>query len=86
MIDLGIGMVIAHEITHGFDDTSRQFDKDGNRIVWWTDQTIEKFNDRKQYIIDQYSNYTVSKSHMKVFIILKYFFSFFYHFYYLEQW
>ncbi|CAF2564816.1 unnamed protein product [Rotaria sp. Silwood2] len=54
----GIGMVIGHEITHGFDDTGRQFDTDGNRIPWWTDQTIEKFNDRKQCIIEQYSNYT----------------------------
>ncbi|CAF4099298.1 unnamed protein product [Rotaria sordida] len=39
-----IGMVIGHEITHGFDDTGRQFDKDGNRISWWTPETIERFN------------------------------------------
>ncbi|CAF3611902.1 unnamed protein product [Rotaria sp. Silwood1] len=60
----GIGMIIGHEITHGFDDTGRQFDKDGNRIPWWTNQTIEKFNDRKQCIIEQYSNFTVPQIHM----------------------
>lgn len=60
----GIGMVIGHEITHGFDDTGRQFDKDGNRIPWWSDQTIEKFINRKQCIIDQYSNYSVPQIHM----------------------
>ncbi|CAF4830699.1 unnamed protein product [Rotaria sp. Silwood1] len=62
---ISIGMVIGHEITHGFDDTGRQFDKDGNRIPWWTDQTIEKFNDRKQCIIEQYSNFTAPQINMK---------------------
>ncbi|CAF2913669.1 unnamed protein product [Rotaria sp. Silwood2] len=56
-----IGMVIGHEITHGFDDSGRQYDKDGNRISWWTDDTIKKFNERKQCIIDQYSNYVVTQ-------------------------
>ena len=62
-------MVIGHEITHGFDDTGRQFDKDGNRIPWWSDQTIDKFINRKQCIIDQYSNYSVPQIHMNVSII-----------------
>ncbi|UJR10830.1 hypothetical protein I4U23_015017 [Adineta vaga] len=60
----GIGLVIGHEITHGFDDTGRQFDKDGNRIPWWSDQTIDQFNQRKQCIIDQYSNFSVPSIHM----------------------
>ncbi|CAF3835985.1 unnamed protein product, partial [Adineta steineri] len=55
----GIGVVIGHEITHGFDDIGRQFDKDGNRIPWWTDKTIKKFIERKTCIVDQYSNFTV---------------------------
>ncbi|CAF1029171.1 unnamed protein product [Rotaria sordida] len=59
-----IGMVIGHEITHGFDDTGRQFDKDGNRISWWTPETIERFNVRKQCIIDQYSRYVVTQINM----------------------
>ncbi|CAF3300718.1 unnamed protein product [Rotaria socialis] len=57
----GIGVVIGHEITHGFDDSGRQFDKDGNRVSWWTPATIDKFTDRKKCIVDQYSNYTVTQ-------------------------
>ncbi|CAF3855366.1 unnamed protein product [Rotaria magnacalcarata] len=57
----GIGVVIGHEITHGFDDSGRQFDKDGNRISWWTQATIDEFTNRKQCIIDQYSNYLVTQ-------------------------
>lgn len=55
----GIGMVIGHEITHGFDDDGRQYDKAGNRVPWWSNNTINQFNKRKQCIIDQYNNYTV---------------------------
>ncbi|CAF0909442.1 unnamed protein product [Rotaria sordida] len=62
----GIGMIIGHEITHGFDDTGCEFDKDGNRIPWWSDQTIEKFNDHKQCFIEQYSNFTLSQIHMNI--------------------
>ncbi|CAF3718768.1 unnamed protein product [Adineta steineri] len=60
----GIGVVIGHEITHGFDDMGRQFDKEGNRIPWWTDETIEKFKERKTCIVNQYSNYTVAQINM----------------------
>lgn len=38
-----IGVVIGHEMTHGFDDQGRQFDKDGNLRVWWNEEDIEKF-------------------------------------------
>jgi membrane metallo-endopeptidase-like protein 1 len=56
----GIGMVIGHEITHGFDDMGRQLDKDGNLKQWWTDDVISTFKSRAQCIIDQYSNYSVT--------------------------
>ncbi len=59
-------MVIGHEITHGFDDSGRQFDKDGNRLQWWTSETIDQFNQRKTCIVDQYSNYTVTQINMRV--------------------
>ena len=59
-------MVIGHEITHGFDDTGRQFNEAGDRIPWWTEETIQKFDQRKQCIIDQYSNYSVPEIHMNV--------------------
>ncbi|CAF1253776.1 unnamed protein product [Adineta steineri] len=55
----GIGVVIGHEIAHGFDDNGRQYDKDGNRIPWWTDETIKTFIERKTCIVDQYSNFTI---------------------------
>jgi predicted metalloendopeptidase len=62
----GIGVIIGHEITHGFDDSGRQFDKDGNRLTWWSPETIEKFNQRKTCIINQYSNYTLTQINFPV--------------------
>lgn len=60
-----IGYVIGHEITHGFDDRGRQFDKDGNNVNWWDKTTDELFKKKAQCIIDQYSNYTAENG-MKV--------------------
>uniref|UniRef100_A0A1B0AC31 Neprilysin, neutral endopeptidase 1 n=1 Tax=Glossina pallidipes TaxID=7398 RepID=A0A1B0AC31_GLOPL len=60
----GIGVVIGHEITHGFDDRGRQFDKDGNMMQWWNNATIDAFRARTQCIIDQYSNYKVAEVDM----------------------
>ena len=53
----GIGAVIGHEISHGFDDSGSRFDKDGNLINWWTDQDREMFDARCARLIDQFSNY-----------------------------
>lgn len=61
-----IGFIIGHEITHGFDDRGRQFDKDGNNRNWWNAQTDERFKERAQCIIDQYGNYTVPEVGLKV--------------------
>ena len=66
----GIGMVIGHEMTHGFDDNGRQFDKNGNRIPWWTPETINKFIERKTCIVDQYSNYSVPHLNISVCLFL----------------
>ena len=60
-------MVIGHEVTHAFDDYGRQYDKDGNRIPWWSNSTISQFNERKQCIVDQYGNFTVEQINKKVF-------------------
>ncbi|CAL4073689.1 unnamed protein product [Meganyctiphanes norvegica] len=57
----GIGVVIGHEMTHGFDDKGRQFDKDGNLKQWWNNRTIRAFRERAGCIIDQYSNYKVEQ-------------------------
>ncbi|PRD32857.1 UNVERIFIED_CONTAM: nep-1 [Trichonephila clavipes] len=49
-----IGYVIGHEITHGFDDRGRQFDKDGNNVNWWDSTTDELFKKKARCIIEQY--------------------------------
>ncbi|XP_045474405.1 neprilysin-1-like isoform X2 [Harmonia axyridis] len=62
----GIGVVIGHEITHGFDDKGRQFDKDGNMMQWWNNATIRAFRERTQCIIDQYSRYKIDEVGMYI--------------------
>ncbi len=47
-----IGVVIGHEMTHGFDDQGRQYDKDGNLSNWWTDEDGKQFDNRAQVLID----------------------------------
>ncbi|KAF4525127.1 hypothetical protein B566_EDAN005069 [Ephemera danica] len=61
-----IGFVIGHEITHGFDDQGRQFDKDGNLVEWWDPKTREHYLKRAQCIIEQYGNYTVEEVGLNV--------------------
>ena len=53
----GIGAVIGHELTHGFDDEGRQFDPKGNLRDWWTKQDGEEFEKRASCIADEYSNF-----------------------------
>jgi putative endopeptidase len=53
----GIGAVIGHEMTHGFDDQGRQYDAAGNLKDWWTKQDEEKFDQRAEKIIDQFDSY-----------------------------
>lgn len=57
-----IGMVIGHEMTHGFDDKGRQYAKDGNLRDWWTAEDNELFTKRSQVLIDQYNNYVMLDS------------------------
>ncbi|XP_072553129.1 membrane metallo-endopeptidase-like 1 isoform X1 [Salminus brasiliensis] len=54
----GIGMVIGHEITHGFDDNGRNFDKDGNMLNWWSNFSAEHFRAQSQCMVQQYGNFT----------------------------
>ena len=53
----GIGAVIGHEITHGYDDQGRKFDADGNLNDWWTDKDAEEFMSRARKLALQYSHY-----------------------------
>jgi putative endopeptidase len=53
----GIGVVIGHEMTHGFDDQGRNFDKKGNLTDWWTKEDSEKFKALTQILVDQYDRF-----------------------------
>ena len=53
----GIGMVIGHELTHGFDDQGRKFDPQGNLRDWWTAQDGTEFEKRASCIADEYSSF-----------------------------
>lgn len=55
----GIGVVIGHEMTHGFDDMGRQFDKEGNLRDWWTADDAARFQQRAQVMDDFFSNIEV---------------------------
>ncbi|KAG8505481.1 Membrane metallo-endopeptidase-like 1 [Galemys pyrenaicus] len=54
----GIGMVIGHEITHGFDDNGRNFDKDGNMLDWWSNFSAWHFRKQSECMVYQYGNYS----------------------------
>ncbi|KAM9089092.1 neprilysin isoform 2-T5 [Megaptera novaeangliae] len=54
----GVGMVIGHEITHGFDDNGRNFNKDGDLVDWWTQQSANNFKDQSQCMVYQYGNFS----------------------------
>ncbi|HNV99329.1 MAG TPA: M13 family metallopeptidase, partial [Chitinophagales bacterium] len=53
----GIGAVIGHEITHGFDDQGRQYDAKGNLNMWWTPEDNEKFMTRANVVVTQFNSY-----------------------------
>ncbi|KAM8954867.1 membrane metallo-endopeptidase-like 1 isoform 5-T6 [Lycaon pictus] len=54
----GIGMVIGHEITHGFDDNGRNFDKNGNMLDWWSNFSAQHFREQSECMVHQYGNYS----------------------------
>ncbi len=53
----GIGLVIGHELTHGFDDQGRQFDPQGNLRDWWTAEDGKMFDERASCIVKEYGNF-----------------------------
>jgi predicted metalloendopeptidase len=59
----GIGAVIGHEISHGFDDQGSQYDGDGNLRMWWTDEDRAKFKERTEALAAQYSTYEPVKGY-----------------------
>ncbi|XP_038212652.1 endothelin-converting enzyme homolog [Zerene cesonia] len=54
-----LGAVLGHEITHGFDNFGRQFDKNGNLLPWWSNATVEAYVNKTQCFINQYSSYYI---------------------------
>lgn len=55
-----IGVVIGHEMTHGFDDQGRQFDKDGNLKDWWTEEDAARFQERAQVMVNFFDSIEVA--------------------------
>jgi len=53
----GIGVVIGHEMTHGYDDEGRKYDGDGNLNDWWTEDDAKAFDTRAQLVVDEYNGF-----------------------------
>jgi predicted metalloendopeptidase len=59
-----IGMVMGHELTHGYDDKGRLFDAEGNLHDWWTEESAAAFREKAQCVVEQYEGYTVGDQHL----------------------
>jgi putative endopeptidase len=55
----GIGAVIGHEITHGFDDEGAKYDAQGNLKTWWTDDDLKTFGQKGNCVVEQFNKYKV---------------------------
>ncbi|KRT85834.1 Peptidase [Oryctes borbonicus] len=62
----GIGFIIGHEITHGFDDDGRKYDTEGNLADWWVKKTETAFVKKTECFVSQYGNYTVPEIGQKL--------------------
>ena len=58
----GIGTVIGHEMTHGFDDQGAKFDAQGNLVNWWTPEDLKNFESRTSCIANEYSEFNVAQN------------------------
>jgi putative endopeptidase len=57
-VNLGaMGMIVGHELSHGFDDSGAKFDGDGNMNNWWADADLKKFEEKGECVIKQYESY-----------------------------
>uniref|UniRef100_A0A8C9RZX5 Phosphate regulating endopeptidase homolog, X-linked n=1 Tax=Scleropages formosus TaxID=113540 RepID=A0A8C9RZX5_SCLFO len=61
-----IGVIVGHELTHGFDNNGRKYDKDGNLDQWWSNASISRFNEKTQCMVEQYSGYRWEEAGMNV--------------------
>jgi endothelin-converting enzyme len=60
-----MGVVMGHELTHGFDDQGREYDKSGVLQPWWKPESVSKFNESAQCFVEQYNSYTAYGEHLK---------------------
>jgi len=68
MLNYGFfGTTLGHELTHGFDNQGRKFDKDGNASVWWANKTIAEYEKRSDCFIRHYESYLLPGIEKKVF-------------------
>ncbi len=56
-----IGVVIGHEMTHGFDDQGRKYDLEGNLNDWWTEDDAKRFDEIAQVLVDQFNGFEVAE-------------------------
>ncbi|KAM5179628.1 phosphate-regulating neutral endopeptidase PHEX [Mantella aurantiaca] len=61
-----IGVIVGHELTHGFDSNGRKYDKNGNLHPWWTTESEERFKERTKCIVEQYNDYYWKQAGMHV--------------------
>ncbi|XP_077592710.1 phosphate-regulating neutral endopeptidase PHEX [Stigmatopora nigra] len=61
-----IGVIVGHELTHGFDNNGRKYDKDGNLDQWWSNSSVTAFTDKTQCMVDQYNQYFCKKAGLNV--------------------
>ncbi|XP_030205182.1 phosphate-regulating neutral endopeptidase PHEX [Gadus morhua] len=57
-----IGVIVGHELTHGFDNNGRKYDKNGNLDHWWSNASIKAFNEKSQCIVNQYNDYHLEEA------------------------
>ncbi|GAB4332996.1 MAG: M13 family metallopeptidase [Calditrichia bacterium] len=57
-----MGVVIGHEMTHGFDDQGRQFDENGNMNDWWTEEDAKRFKEEADKLVEQFNSFVVEDS------------------------
>ncbi|XP_034021854.1 phosphate-regulating neutral endopeptidase PHEX isoform X2 [Thalassophryne amazonica] len=61
-----IGVIVGHELTHGFDNNGRLYDKNGNLDQWWSNSSVIAFNKATECMIEQYNNYYWEEAELKV--------------------
>ncbi|XP_061777527.1 phosphate-regulating neutral endopeptidase PHEX [Nerophis ophidion] len=61
-----IGVIVGHELTHGFDNNGRKYDKDGNLDQWWSNSSVTAFTDKTQCMVEQYNDYYWEEAKLNV--------------------